>query len=98
MPVSIASPRIDSTSDDTVYDTNEEEEFNTNDAIGVSKADPNNLVEILEFLILETKVGHHVLYDEIIKIFKQLISMNQEQSESLFLIMVKYEATRHRYN
>ena len=95
MLVSIASPRIDSTSEDTVYDTNEEEEL---DAIGVSKADPNNLKEILEFLILETKVGHYGLYDEIIKIFKQLISMNiinQEQLESLFLIMVNYETTRH---
>ena len=37
---------------------------------------PNNLVERLELLILETKAGHDGLYDEILDISKQLLSMN----------------------
>ena len=37
---------------------------------------PNNLVERLEFLILETKAGHEWLYDEMLDISKQLLSMN----------------------
>ena len=38
--------------------------------------DPNNLVERLELLILETKSGHDGLYDEMLDISKQLLSMN----------------------
>ena len=37
---------------------------------------PNNLVERLELLILETKAGHDGLYDEMLDISKQLFSMN----------------------
>ena len=37
---------------------------------------PNNLVERLELLILETKAGHDGLYDEMLDISKQLLSMN----------------------
>ena len=37
---------------------------------------PNNLVERLELLILETKSGHDGLYDEKLDISKQLLSMN----------------------
>ena len=37
---------------------------------------PNNLVERLELLILETKAGHGGLYDEMLDISKQLLSMN----------------------
>ena len=37
---------------------------------------PNNLVERLELLILETKAGHGGLYDEMLVISKQLLSMN----------------------
>ena len=37
---------------------------------------PNNLVERLELLILETKAGHDELYDEMLDISKQLLSMN----------------------
>ena len=36
----------------------------------------NNLVERLELLILETKAGHDGLYDEMLDISKQLLSMN----------------------
>ena len=37
---------------------------------------PNNLVERLELLILETKAGHDGLNDEIVDISEQLLSMN----------------------
>ena len=37
---------------------------------------PNNLVERLELLILESKTGHEWLYDEMLDISKQLLSMN----------------------
>ena len=37
---------------------------------------PNNLVERLELLILETKAGHDGLYDEMLDKSKQLLSMN----------------------
>ena len=43
---------------------------------GTCFADPNNLVERLELLILETKAGHDGLYDEMLDISKQLLSMN----------------------
>ena len=46
---------------------------------------PNNLVERLELLILETKAGHDELYDEMLDISKQLLSMkiiNQNQLDS----------------
>ena len=38
--------------------------------------DPNNLIERLELLILETKAGHDGLYDEMLDKSKQLLSMN----------------------
>ena len=37
---------------------------------------PNSLMERLELLILETKAGHDGLYDEMLDISKQLLSMN----------------------
>ena len=37
---------------------------------------PNNLVERLELLILETKAGHDGLHDEMLDISKQLLSIN----------------------
>ena len=52
---------------------------------------PNNLVERLELLILETKAGHDGLYDEMLGISKQLLSLNiinQDQLDNLFLTMV----------
>ena len=45
-------------------------------ASGLSKTDPNNLIERLELLILETKAGHDELYDEMLDISEQLLSMN----------------------
>ena len=47
--------------------------------------DPNSLTERLELLIIETKAGHDGLYDEMLDISKQLLSMNiinQEQLEN----------------
>ena len=46
---------------------------------------PNSLIERLELLILETKAGHDGLYDEMLDISKQLLSMdiiNQEQLDN----------------
>ena len=51
---------VDSSSEETVHESGEEVE-----AKGLSKTDPNNLIERLELLILETKTGHDGLYDEI---------------------------------
>ena len=39
-------------------------------------SNPNSLVERLELLVLETKAGHDGLYDEMLDISKQLLSMN----------------------
>ena len=64
LSISIFSPRRDYTSDDTVNDTNKEEEI---EASGLSKADRNNLVVRLELLIPETKADHDGLYDEMFK-------------------------------
>ena len=50
-----------------------------------SNLDPNSLIERLELLILETKAGHDGLYDEMLDISKQLLSMdiiNQEQLDN----------------
>ena len=71
-------------SESTVYDTNEEEEEVK--ASGLTKTDPNNLIERLEILILELKAGHDGLYDEMLDISKQLLSIsiiNQEQLDNL---------------
>ena len=48
----------------------------------VLNGNPNSLVERLELLILETKAAHDGLYDEMLDISKQLLSMiiiNQNQ-------------------
>ena len=45
--------------------------------------DPNILVERPELLILETKTGHDGLYDEMLDISKQLLSMNIINQEQL---------------
>ena len=52
--------------------------------------DPNNLVERLEFLILETKAGHDGLYDEMLDISKQLLSMNIINQEQLDNFVFNY--------
>ena len=52
--------------------------------------DPNNLIERLELLILETKAGHDGLYDEILDISKQLLSMNIINQEQLDNFVFNY--------
>ena len=51
---------------------------------------PNNLVERLELLILETKVGHDGLYDEMLDISKQLLSMNIINQDQLDRFVFNY--------
>ena len=53
-------------------------------------ADPNNLEERLELLILETKAGHDGLYDEMLDISKQLLSMNIINQEQLDNFVFNY--------
>ena len=48
-----------------------------------SNPNPNNLIERLELLILETKACHDGLYDEMLDISKQLLSMNIINQEQL---------------
>ena len=51
---------------------------------------PNSLVERLELLILETKAGHDVLYDEMLDISKQLLSMNMINQDQLDNFVFNY--------
>ena len=50
----------------------------------------NGLVEKLELLILETKAGHDGLYDEMLDISKQLLSMNIINQEQLDNFVLNY--------
>ena len=51
---------------------------------------PNNLVERLDLLILETKAGHDGLYDEMLDISKQLLSMNIINQDQLDNFVFNY--------
>ena len=53
-------------------------------------ADPNSLVERLELLILETKAGHYGLYDEMLDMSKQLLSMNIINQDQLDNFVFNY--------
>ena len=55
-----------------------------------SNPDPNNLIERLELLILETKTGHDGLYDEMLDISEQLLSMNFINQEQLDNFVFNY--------
>ena len=89
LSISIASPRRESfSSESTVYDTNKEEEEVK--ASGLTKTDPISLVERLELLKLETKTGHNGLYDEMLDISKQLLSMNIINQEQLDNFVFNY--------
>ena len=55
-----------------------------------SNPNPNNLVERLELLILETKAGHDKSYDEMLDISKQLLSMNFINQEQLDNFVFNY--------
>ena len=50
----------------------------------------NGLVERLELLILETKAGHDGLYNEMLDISKQLLSMNSINQEQLDNFVFNY--------
>ena len=52
--------------------------------------DPNSLIERLELLRLETKAGHDGLYDEMLDISKQLLSMNIINQEQLDNFVFNY--------
>ena len=54
-----------------------------------SNPDPNNLIERLELLILETK-GHDGLHDEMLDISKQLLSMNIINQDQLDHFVFNY--------
>ena len=71
----------------------EETDYETDkhiEASGLSKIDPNNLIERLELLILETKAGLDGLYDELLDISKQLLSMNIINQEQLDNFVFNY--------
>ena len=53
-------------------------------------SNPNNLIERLELLILATKAGHDGLYDEMLDISKQLLSMNIINQEQLDNFVFNY--------
>ena len=53
-------------------------------------ADPNSLVERLELLILKTKAAHDGLYDEMLDISKQLLSMNIINQDQLDNFVFNY--------
>ena len=55
-----------------------------------SNPSPNNLLERLELLILETKAGHDGLYDEMLDISKQLLSMNIINQDQLDNFVFNY--------
>ena len=71
--------------EETDYETDKQIE-----ASGLTKTDPNNLIERLELLILETRAGHDGLYDEMLDISKQLLSMNIINREHLDNFIFNY--------
>ena len=79
--------------EETDYETDKQIETS-----GLTKTDPSNqrschlngLVERLELLILETKAGHDGLFDEMLDISKQLLSMNFINQEQLDNFVFNY--------
>ena len=79
--------------EETDYETDKQVE-----ASGLTKTDHNNqrschlngLVERLELLILETKADHDGLYNEMLDISKQLLSMNIINQEQLDSFVINY--------
>ena len=55
-----------------------------------SNRNPNSLIERLELLILETKAGHDGLYDEMLDISKQLLSLNIINQDQLDNFVFNY--------
>ena len=71
--------------EETDYETDKQIE-----ASGFIGPSPNSLIERLELLILETKAGHDGLYDEMLDISKQLLSMNIINQEQLKNFVFNY--------
>ena len=63
---------------------------NPNQQICHHYVDPNSLIERLELLILETIAGHDGLYNEMLDISKQLLSMNIINQEQLDNFVFNY--------
>ena len=55
-----------------------------------SNPDPNSLIERLKLLILETKAGHDGLYNEMLDLSKQLLSMNIINQDQLDNFVFSY--------
>ena len=64
--------------------------LNGNPDQGNCFADPNNLIERLVLLILETKAGHDGLHDEMLDMSKQLLSMNIINQDQLDNFVFNY--------
>ena len=60
------------------------------EASDLNSIDPNSLIERLELLILETKAGQDGLYDEMLDISKQLLTMNIINQEQLDNFVFNY--------
>ena len=71
--------------EETDYETDKQIE-----ASGLSKKDPNSLIKGLELLILETKAGHEGLYNEMLNVSKQLLSMDIINKEQLDIFTFIY--------
>ena len=84
-----ASRRRDSFSSESTVDNSNEEEEEVK-ASCLTETDPNNLVERLQLLKLETKAGHDGLYDEMLDISKQQLSMNIFNQEQLDNFVFNY--------
>ena len=56
----------------------------------LAKPTPKNLIERLELPIVETKAGHDGLFDEMLDISKQLLSMNIINQEQLDNFVFNY--------
>ena len=90
---------IPTSSEDEIYqhnisdDDEDETDYETNtqiQACGLRNPNPNNLLERLELLIRETKSGHDGLYDELLNISKQLLSLNIINKEQLDNFVFNY--------
>ena len=90
LAIKITSPRRDSTSEGIVYDSNEEEIEASGLVIAKYQScqhnvHPTNIIGRLEHLVLEKKAGHDGLYDDMLDLSKQPVSMlffNEEQLDN----------------
>ena len=76
---------VEEEEEETDYETDKQIE-----ASGLSKTNPNNFIDRLVLLILETNASHDGLYDEMLDISKQLLSMNIINQEQLDNFVFNY--------